>query len=429
MNRKFGRRVYWITVLVIVLALALPLSALADNVVNNVTVGGNDTFTAPGSTIVAYEINANSGDGHGGCNASDGSPATVTLSVPAGVTASTTSLSFSTCGDFQNVTFSSSQSGTYDINVSNIADSGPGEYKNQANFTLHVLGIIDTTAPVIAAHADVNADATSAAGAIVNYTSPATSDNVDPAGTATCLPASGLTFALGNTTVTCNATDAAGNAATATSFVVHVVDTTAPVIAAHGDETAEATSSAGAVVNYTSPATSDAVDGSGTATCAPASGSQFALGNTTVTCNATDKAGNAATATTFVVHVVDTTAPVIAAHGDETAKATSSAGAVVNYTSPATSDAVDGSGTATCAPASGSQFALGNTTVTCNATDAAGNLATPTTFVVHVVNTSCPGQGSCFTIHLPLILLHYAPVWNDAGAGASASPALAPFRP
>jgi hypothetical protein len=67
--------------------------------------------------------------------------------------------------------------------------------------------------------------------------------------------------------------------------------------------TAEATSAAGAIVNYTSPATSDAVDGAGAAICTPASGSQFALGNTTVTCNATDAAGNAATSTSFVVSV------------------------------------------------------------------------------------------------------------------------------
>jgi hypothetical protein len=248
----------------------------------------------------------------------------------------------------------------------------------------------DTTPPVIAPHADVTAEATSASGAIVSYTSPATSDAVDGAGTATCAPASGTQFDLGNTTVTCNATDAAGNAATPTTFVVYVVDTTAPVIAAHLDVTAEATSALGALVTYTSPATSDAVDGAGVATCLPSSGTQFALGNTTVTCNATDAASNVATPTTFVVHVVDTTPPVIAAHLDVTEEATSAAGALVSYTSPTTSDAVDGPGTATCAPSSGSTFALGDTTITCNATDAAGNAATPTTFKVSVVDTTPP---------------------------------------
>ena len=68
--------------------------AFADNVQNNVVVGGNDTITAGESTAVEYRITVQGGglDGEGGCNASAASPATVTLSVPVQVTASTTSL-------------------------------------------------------------------------------------------------------------------------------------------------------------------------------------------------------------------------------------------------------------------------------------------------------------------------------------------------
>jgi hypothetical protein len=169
----------------------------------------------------------------------------------------------------------------------------------------------DTTPPVIAPHADVTAEATGPTGASVSYTSPGTTDNVDPPGTAACLPASGSTFALGMTTVTCNATDAAGNAGTPTTFNVIVKDTTPPVIAGHADVTAEATGPTGASVTYSAPSTTDAVDGIRTATCKPASGSTFALGTMTVTCNASDAAGNAAVPTTFRVIVKDTTAPVI----------------------------------------------------------------------------------------------------------------------
>lgn len=248
----------------------------------------------------------------------------------------------------------------------------------------------DTTPPVIAPHADVTAEATSSNGATVNYTAPTTTDNVDPNGTATCLPASGSTFALGSTLVTCNAKDAAGNAATPTTFNVVVRDTTPPVIAAHADVTAEATGPKGTSVTYNAPTTSDGVDGNGTASCAPASGSTFALGTSPVTCTAKDAAGNAATPTTFNVIVKDTTPPVIAPHADVTAEATSSNGASVVYTPPATSDAVDGAGTAVCAPASGSTFALGMTPVTCSARDAAGNVATPTTFKVVVQDTTPP---------------------------------------
>lgn len=106
--------------------------------------------------------------------------------------------------------------------------------------TVVVIPPTDTTAPVIAFHADISAvEAASPAGAIVIYTAPATSDNVDPAGIAICSPASGSTFPLGQSIVTCNATDAAGNHASPTTFKVTVVDTTAPVIAAHSDVAAE----------------------------------------------------------------------------------------------------------------------------------------------------------------------------------------------
>lgn len=70
----------------------------------------------------------------------------------------------------------------------------------------------------------------------------------------------------------------------------------------------------------------------------------------------------------------DQTPPVITTPGDLTATATSTAGAVVNFSVTATDD-VDGPVAVTCTPASGSQFPLGTTTVNCTATDAAGNTA------------------------------------------------------
>jgi hypothetical protein len=149
------------------------------------------------------------------------------------------------------------------------------------------------------------------------------------------------------------------------------------VIAAHDDVTAEAAGSSGTIVSYTSPATADAVDGAGTAACLPASGSAFGLGNTTVTCSATDVAGNAATPTTFVVRVVDTTVPVIAVPTDISTGPTGPSGATVTYSASAT-DLVDGSLTPNCLPAAGSLFGFGTTTVTCSATDSHGNTGSKT---------------------------------------------------
>jgi hypothetical protein len=258
------------------------------------------------------------------------------------------------------------------------------------NSTTTVLGHYssDITPPTIAVHADVTVEATSALGAIVSYTAPATSDAVDGAGIATCAPASGMQFALGDTTVNCDAVDVAGNHAAQTSFVVHVVDTIAPVIVSHGDVTVEAANALGAIVSYTSPATSDAVDGAGTATCAPASGTQFAPGDTTVKCDAADAAGNHAVQTSFVVHVVDTTPPSIIVPANIVAPATSPSGAVVGFFVSA-NDVVDGVITPICSPASGSTFPITTTTVNCSATDSHNNSANKS-FTVTVVDNGLP---------------------------------------
>jgi Tol biopolymer transport system component len=84
-------------------------------------------------------------------------------------------------------------------------------------------------------------------------------------------------------------------------------DTTPPVLSLPLGFTVEATSPAGAVVNFTATAV-DAVDGSVAVVCAPASGSTFPMGATTVICTSHDSAGNVATGT-FVVVVRDSTAP------------------------------------------------------------------------------------------------------------------------
>jgi HYR domain-containing protein len=157
-------------------------------------------------------------------------------------------------------------------------------------------------------------------------------------------------------------------------------DITPPVLTLPSDITAEATSAAGAVVTFTASAT-DANPPSPTVTCAPPSGSTFALGATTVNCTATDAAGNTASGS-FKVTVVDTTPPALTVPANITANATSPSGAVVTYTATAT-DLVDGAVTPTCQPASGTTFPIGDTTVTCTATDAHKNTSTAT-FTVHI---------------------------------------------
>ncbi len=92
----------------------------------------------------------------------------------------------------------------------------------------------DSTAPTLDATAPAVTEATSAAGAIVSYHVRA-KDDLDPAPTVSCLPASGATFPLGATTVSCTATDYVGNSGT-TAFPVTVSDTTAPGITVLGQQ-------------------------------------------------------------------------------------------------------------------------------------------------------------------------------------------------
>src|SRR5262249_7837758 len=152
----------------------------------------------------------------------------------------------------------------------------------------------------------------------------------------------------------------------ACSFTVTVVDSTAPVLACPGPIVAECTSSGGASVSFVATA-SDACDPSPTVVCAPASGSTFAFGVSTVTCTATDHASPAnASSCSFSVTVVDTTPPSITCPANVVAECTSSSGAAVSFVATA-SDACDASPTLSCSPPSGSTFAFGVTTVTCTA--------------------------------------------------------------
>jgi HYR domain len=117
----------------------------------------------------------------------------------------------------------------------------------------------------------------------------------------TCTPRSGGIFPLGVTTVTCTTAADSNGLRTTKSFTVTVVDTTPPTLMTPNELVANAVSPSGAMLEFTATAT-DVVDGGIPPTCTPASGSTFAVGDTTVACRATDAAGNTGTAS-FIVHV------------------------------------------------------------------------------------------------------------------------------
>lgn len=135
------------SVLLSALAATLVLSASvasADNLVNDVRATGNATLEFGGSTAIRYGIVPTSGDGQPGCNAADGTPATVTIIAPSQVSASPSSLTFTACRVPQWITFTATALGDYPISAA-VSDAGPGSYHTApASFTLHV---VDTTPP------------------------------------------------------------------------------------------------------------------------------------------------------------------------------------------------------------------------------------------------------------------------------------------
>jgi len=86
---------------------------------------------------------------------------------------------------------------------------------------------LDDTAPVLSScpsNITVAADAGSCAGAVVTFTAPTAMDNCDATPTIVCTPASGSTFPIGATLVTCTATDDCGNSSMC-NFTVTVTPT------------------------------------------------------------------------------------------------------------------------------------------------------------------------------------------------------------
>ncbi|OGO58047.1 MAG: hypothetical protein A2V85_02060 [Chloroflexi bacterium RBG_16_72_14] len=77
----------------------------------------------------------------------------------------------------------------------------------------------DTSAPTLSGTPGDLTVFTSGTSAVVTWTDPTATDDTDPNPLVACDPASGSTFDLGTTTVTCTATDASGNAASATFAV------------------------------------------------------------------------------------------------------------------------------------------------------------------------------------------------------------------
>jgi hypothetical protein len=208
-------------------------------------------------------------------------------------------------------------------------------------------------------------------------TAPTATDNCD--GTITGVPDVTGPFGTGDFVITWTFTDSCQNSVTQTQDV-HVHDTQAPSIASCPTNITVKSSAASPtncsqVVTWTAPTPNDNC-GVSSFTSDHSPGDVFPLGATLVTYTAQDAAGHTTTCN-FTVTVVDDTPPTITCPTNMTVSDGGAPLAPVTYPAPITSDncAVTN---VTCVPASGSNFPLGTTTVTCTATDSSGNTASCT---------------------------------------------------
>jgi len=256
----------------------------------------------------------------------------------------------------------------------------------------------EVTAPAALTVAAVDATGTPAsAAAIVSFIANALAeDNVDAdVSVSSDAPEQ---FALGATTVTFTAADAAGNSNTA-SAVITVVDQTAPVVTAPANTLIAAVDATGTAATETtmaallaSASVADNVDAALTLTNdAP---EQFPLGATVVVFSATDSADNSDTASTTVT-VTDQTKPVLTAPDSITVAAVDASGtpvsnaAVVSFLASVSGlDNVDS--TVTVANNAPSTLVLGANLITFTAADAAGNAAVAVTSTVTVTDQTAP---------------------------------------
>ncbi|MBV9923746.1 MAG: DUF5011 domain-containing protein [Acidobacteria bacterium] len=241
--------------------------------------------------------------------------------------------------------------------------------------------VSDGTAPVIT----LNGSATMTVECHTSFTDPGAtaSDNCDNS-VAVNVSGSVNVNAPGSYTLTYSATDSSGNAAAPVTRTVNVVDTIAPIITLNGAssmtvECHTSFSDPGATASDTCD-TSVPVNVSGSVNV-------NVPGTYTLTYNASDDSGNAATPKTRTVTVVDTIAPVITVNGPNPMTVECH----TTFTDPGAT-ASDSCDTNVPVTTTGSVNANvpGTYVLTYNASDDSGNNATPKTRTVIVVDSGAP---------------------------------------
>ena len=241
---------------------------------------------------------------------------------------------------------------------------------------------IDTIAPIITAPANINAvNTANQCSASLSLGTATATDNIAVASLVGIRSDNKLLtepYPVGITTITWTASDAAGNASSATETVT-VNDTQPPALTVPATVTINTSATNLTACNlFVSDATlgtASANDNCTTVTVVGSgvpAGNLFPVGTTTITYSAKDLVGNITTATQLVT-VLDKPPSVISCPANITTEFTSQSGAIVNFTLPTATDNCGGTVSVTSSKASGSAFPIGVISVLLTAKDAAGN--------------------------------------------------------
>jgi Tol biopolymer transport system component len=182
-----------------------------------------------------------------------------------------------------------------------------------------------------------------------------------------------------------SATNLTADGVAGTFIVSPLTFGTPPTIEVPEGLTIEATSPYGSPLAYDVTA-NDAEDGQVPVNCTPGQGGEHPLGQLEVSCTATDSEG-LTTSVSFMVSFVDTTAPVMQLV-DINAAPNGPDGTRMGWDTHPTDNA-DWYPDVVCVPESFSDFVfpIGDTTVTCTATDDSGNSSSGS-FIVHVLSVA-----------------------------------------
>ena len=279
-------------------------------------------------------------------------------------------------------------SGLFPVGVTIVTWTATDAYGNNTS-AIQTVTVTDDVAPIIAAPANITANAGATCTATIVLAAPVVSDTCGGVVVSNNAPTGGI-YPVGTTTVTWTATDASGNISIA-SQLVNVIDATAPVFGTLPLISVSPTNNCIAIVTLPTPTVTDNCTSVVTITNNAPAGGIFPSGPTMVTWTATDEAGNVTTALQQVI-VQDNTAPVAVTQDitvalDANGQATITAAELNNGSS-------DNCGilSITASPLTFDCNNVGPNTVVFTVTDNNGNVATANVTVT-VVNNSVDTDG------------------------------------